>query len=118
MARQRSNTKGKVPAKAQPAKAKTTSKATAKSTGKTAKGTGRTTKAARAGTTSTRTVRKSMSVAKVAGMTEPTTDEIRKRAYEIYMARGCALGDPVADWLQAERELRESKVTKTTTRKR
>jgi hypothetical protein len=118
MARQRSNTKGKVPAKARQTKAKTTSKATAKSTSKTAKGTGKTTKPARAGTTSTRAVRKSMSVAKVAGMTEPATDEIRKRAYEIYLARGCALGDPVADWLQAERELRESKVAKTTTRKR
>lgn len=36
----------------------------------------------------------------------PTTAEIRRRAYEIYLNRNGAPGDPVADWLQAERELR------------
>jgi glycosyltransferase involved in cell wall biosynthesis len=36
----------------------------------------------------------------------PTQDQIRGRAYDIYVARGGAPGDPVADWLQAERELR------------
>ncbi len=37
---------------------------------------------------------------------EPTEEQIRRRAYQIYMARGCTPGDPMADWLQAERELR------------
>lgn len=36
----------------------------------------------------------------------PTEGEIRQRAYEIYLARGAAAGDPVADWRQAEVELR------------
>ena len=37
---------------------------------------------------------------------EPTVEQISARAYEIYLARrGCG-GDPQADWLQAERELR------------
>ena len=31
--------------------------------------------------------------------------EIRNRAYEIYLQRGGQLGDEVEDWLQAEREL-------------
>jgi hypothetical protein len=34
--------------------------------------------------------------------------EIRLRAYEIYLARGGSDGDPVADWLAAERQLRAS----------
>lgn len=36
----------------------------------------------------------------------PSEHEIRKRAYEIYVARGANGGDPVADWRQAEEELR------------
>lgn len=36
---------------------------------------------------------------------EPTTEQIRQRAYEIYVSRGGAPGDEVQDWLQAEREL-------------
>ena len=31
--------------------------------------------------------------------------EIRNRAYEIYLRRGAQPGDEVEDWLQAEREL-------------
>lgn len=38
---------------------------------------------------------------------EPTHREVRDRAYYIYLARGGTNGDPVADWLQAERELRK-----------
>jgi hypothetical protein len=30
-----------------------------------------------------------------------------RRAYEIYVERGCAHGQEVDDWLQAERELLE-----------
>ncbi len=33
-------------------------------------------------------------------------EEIRTRAYEIYLARGAAPGLELDDWLQAERELR------------
>ena len=34
-------------------------------------------------------------------------DQIRLRAYELYMERGAAPNDDLGDWLQAERELRE-----------
>jgi len=37
--------------------------------------------------------------------TQPTPEQIRQRAYEIYDSRHGAPGDEVADWLQAEREL-------------
>ncbi len=37
---------------------------------------------------------------------EPTEEEIRQRAYEIYLERGAAPGFELDDWLQAERELR------------
>ena len=36
---------------------------------------------------------------------EPTTEQIRNRAYEIYVSRGDAPGDELQDWLLAEREL-------------
>jgi hypothetical protein len=38
---------------------------------------------------------------------QPTNDEIALRAYHIYLERGSAPGDPVGDWLRAERELKE-----------
>ncbi len=41
-----------------------------------------------------------------AGQPEPSDEEIRQRAYEIYLAKGDAPGNEVEDWLQAERELR------------
>jgi len=41
--------------------------------------------------------------------TEPTQDEIALRAYHIYLEREGAGGDPLEDWLQAERELTEAK---------
>ncbi len=34
-----------------------------------------------------------------------TEDDVRLRAYEIYLRRGDNPGDDVGDWLQAEREL-------------
>lgn len=37
--------------------------------------------------------------------TAPTYDEIALRAYHIYLERGATPGDPMQDWLQAEREL-------------
>jgi hypothetical protein len=36
---------------------------------------------------------------------EPTTEQIRNRAFEIYVSRGNAPGDEFQDWLLAEREL-------------
>jgi hypothetical protein len=36
-----------------------------------------------------------------------STEEIRQRAFEIYMERGGIHGCDLDDWLQAERELRE-----------
>jgi DUF2934 family protein len=35
---------------------------------------------------------------------ESTTEQIRQRAYDIYVSRAGAPGDEVQDWLQAERE--------------
>ena len=35
----------------------------------------------------------------------PTPEEIRRRAYLIYLARGGANGHELDDWLQAEHEL-------------
>ena len=37
-----------------------------------------------------------------------TATEISRRAYELYQARGNSGGDPLEDWLRAERELSES----------
>ena len=37
----------------------------------------------------------------------PTEDQIRAKAYEIFR-RGLNPSDPVADWFQAEQELRDS----------
>jgi len=42
---------------------------------------------------------------------QPTEDEIRKRAYEIYCARNGGPGSEVDDWLKAETELKEGRAT-------
>jgi hypothetical protein len=34
-------------------------------------------------------------------------DEIRRRAYELYLQRGTASGSEAEDWLTAEREVRQ-----------
>lgn len=44
----------------------------------------------------------------MADNTSTQTEQIRERAYEIYLARGGQEGDEVSDWLAAERELTES----------
>ncbi len=41
-----------------------------------------------------------------ASQTQPTPEQIRMRAYEIYLSRNGAPGDEVQDWLRAETELR------------
>jgi hypothetical protein len=38
----------------------------------------------------------------------PTKDQVERRAYELYLDRGCADGQDLADWFAAERELMES----------
>ena len=35
----------------------------------------------------------------------PAEEQIRARAYQFYLERGGAPGDPVADWIRAESEL-------------
>jgi hypothetical protein len=42
---------------------------------------------------------------KAATKSKPTQDQIATRAYEIYLERGSTPGDPMQDWLRAEREL-------------
>jgi Protein of unknown function (DUF2934) len=36
-----------------------------------------------------------------------TNSEIARRAYDLYLTRGCEHGHDVDDWLQAERDLRD-----------
>lgn len=48
-----------------------------------------------------------MEAAGVEWCAEPPLEAVRKRAYFIYLERAGVPGDPVADWLQAERELRQ-----------
>lgn len=38
---------------------------------------------------------------------QPTPDQIRARAYEIYVKRGGGLGHDWDDWIAAERELKK-----------
>lgn len=38
----------------------------------------------------------------------PSYDEVARRAYQRYEARGCAHGCDQEDWFEAERELRQS----------
>ncbi len=38
----------------------------------------------------------------------PSHDEIARRAYELFVNRGCTQGQDRQDWMQAERELRAS----------
>jgi hypothetical protein len=40
--------------------------------------------------------------------TQPREEQIRKRAYEIYLARRDQPGDQISDWLAAERDFNES----------
>jgi hypothetical protein len=41
----------------------------------------------------------------VAAAPAPTHEEIARRAYELYLARGAARGCEFEDWITAEREL-------------
>ena len=37
----------------------------------------------------------------------PSLEEVRQRAYELHLERGCVHGCDLGDWLQAERELKQ-----------
>lgn len=50
--------------------------------------------------------RTSKAVPAAASASSLSDDAIAVRAYEIFVARNGQGGDPVSDWLQAERELR------------
>jgi hypothetical protein len=39
----------------------------------------------------------------------PNLEEVRQRAYELHVERGCVHGCDLDDWLQAERELKQKK---------
>jgi hypothetical protein len=39
---------------------------------------------------------------------EPSREDIERRAFQIYMTRGRQPGNELADWLAAEKELREA----------
>ena len=54
---------------------------------------------------------------KKAAAVKPTYDEIALHAYHIYLQRGSTPGDPMQDWLQAERELSEAAASKKAVRK-
>jgi hypothetical protein len=41
----------------------------------------------------------------IATPTPPTDEQIRARAYQIFLARAGRPGDPEADWIQAQQEL-------------
>jgi hypothetical protein len=60
--------------------------------------------------TSTRTAARTTAAGtprrRTAAMKEIPHEEIRKRAYQIFQARGGGHGQDLDDWLQAERELR------------
>jgi hypothetical protein len=40
-----------------------------------------------------------------------TDTDVARRAYDLYLARGCAHGHDVDDWLQAEQQLRAGSTT-------
>lgn len=40
-------------------------------------------------------------------MDEPRNTKIRERAYELFLQRGGAPGDPLRDWLKAEEQVRD-----------
>jgi hypothetical protein len=74
-------------------------------TDKAARGTSKTRRTATTPKRAPSTIRTKTAQEVMGAMTLPH-DDVRRRAYEIYLARHGAPGDPVADWLQAERELR------------
>jgi len=130
MARQRSNKGERGTGKARQAKpkaagagTKATAKATTRSVSKTAKSakttkTTRTAKPKRTAAKPALVIQKSMPAADVTAGLEPNFQEVKERAYQIYLGRGSAPGDSTSDWLQAERELREFHTARTASKER
>jgi hypothetical protein len=52
-------------------------------------------------------VLKSTAPVKAKAITMPSDDDIRIRAYEIFVSEGCQEGQDLQNWLRAERELRQ-----------
>ncbi len=44
-----------------------------------------------------------------AAAVEPAVEEVRKRAYELFLARDATDGQDLADWFAAEQELRAAR---------
>jgi hypothetical protein len=76
--------------------AKTTMKKTVKSTPGTASG----------------TTQKSVTKTRSKIVALPTEEQIRERAYQVYLRRNGQPGDSASDWRQAEHELREELANK------
>ena len=61
-----------------------------------------------------RTIGEGTPLARMNASASPTVlnldDEIRRRAYELYLQRNGAAGDPNVDWFVAEREVRARRV--------
>jgi Protein of unknown function (DUF2934) len=51
--------------------------------------------------------------ARIDAATKITERDIARRAYDLYLARGCNPGHQLDDWLQAERELRQGSFAST-----
>ncbi|MCG3126358.1 MAG: hypothetical protein CHACPFDD_01193 [Phycisphaerae bacterium] len=58
--------------------------------------------------TTTSSTPRTIAESRVTGRNEPTQEQIRQRAFEIYILRGGRPGSPQEDWCRAERELREA----------
>ena len=63
---------------------------------------------ARAGASASKARKKPADVMLVASVREPSHQEIAERAYALYLARGAHEGGALYDWVNAERELRQS----------
>jgi hypothetical protein len=56
----------------------------------------------------TPSVKKARATAMDESSTRPTYDDVARRAYELYLQRGCTHGQDWDDWLSAERQLLSS----------
>ena len=61
-------------------------------------------------TKGTKTIRQESTATSKALKPPPTEEEIRKRAHQIFLARGCAAGRELDDWLLAERQIYRERI--------
>ena len=90
---------------AQPSTSSGPPKATVKKAAQPSTNSGSTTKTTRAKNQAPPCTRKPAKPRRGTGV-KVTDEQIRARAFEIYLARNGASGDAASDWIQAERELR------------